>query len=474
MALETLASYPDDKALQFVAHLIDSALDLDRNDGNDKALIWCGELEQRPLAGANLPLLDYFRANAWNNRQRAENRDVRAAWNWDQQEALEQIRSLRRAVRQPEFEDLDAVRESQIFTNLASQLNSLGRFVEAVPMWTRALVYNPQFGMALGNRGLGLSEYGRALYDPGYRERFYLFAHRDLSAALADRADYAGYEDLHAKADFAQRRASLEAIIDVSKVERAVCGDDDAMGSTEDERRYRQWALAEGLFLNPLNDLGVHAIAARDVFGLPSFTTDLDEPPTLVGLFNQMKQEYVSARWMLYEGTTADGPHFSDRDVTLHNTLDYPTYSVAVEKVKAAFRIAYSLFDKIAFFLNDYKKLGVNAKSVYFRSIWYANQDARNGALRTEFADLQNWPFRGLFYLAKDLYEPSLQATAEPDAQQLYLIRNCLEHSYLKVHEMLLPGPREDNAWRDRLAYSVQREDFYRRRFGSSGWPGRA
>jgi hypothetical protein len=215
------------------------------------------------------------------------------------------------------------------------------------------------------------------------------------------------------------------------------------------------------LFLNPLNDLGIHAIAARDVFGLPSFTTDLHEPPTLIGLFNQMKQEYVSARWMLYEGTTQDGPHFSDRDVALHNTLDYPSYSVAVEKVKAAFRIAYSLFDKIAFFINDYEKLGVNAKNVYFRSIWYANQDARNGALRTEFTE--NWPLRGLFYLAKDLYEPSLQATAEPDAQQLYLIRNCLEHSYLKVHEILLPGSSLDDAWRDRLAYSVQREDFYRK-----------
>jgi hypothetical protein len=194
--------------------------------------------------------------------------------------------------------------------------------------------------MALGNRGLGLSEYGRALHDSGHRERFYLFAHRDLSAALSDLADYAGYEDAHAKAAFAERRSRLETIIEV---EEAVRRDDDAMGSTDDERRYRQWAVAEGLFLNPLNDLGVHAIATRDVFGLPSFTTDIDEPPTLVGLFNQMKQEYVSARWMLYEGTTAEGPHFSDRDVTLHNTLDYPTYSVAIEKVKAAFRIAYSL-----------------------------------------------------------------------------------------------------------------------------------
>jgi LA2681-like HEPN len=42
---------------------------------------------------------------------------------------------------------------------------------------------------------------------------------------------------------------------------------------------------------------------------------------------------------------------------SLYNTLDYPTYSVAIEKVKAAYRLAYSLFDKIAFFLNAYLDL---------------------------------------------------------------------------------------------------------------------
>jgi hypothetical protein len=48
----------------------------------------------------------------------------------------------------------------------------------------------------------------------------------------------------------------------------------------------------------------------------------LDEPPSLVGFFNQIKQEYVSARWSLYGGThSSSRAHFSDRDVTLTNTL---------------------------------------------------------------------------------------------------------------------------------------------------------
>ncbi|MGY3235627.1 tetratricopeptide (TPR) repeat protein [Bradyrhizobium sp. USDA 4448] len=462
MKLDNLARYADARAMEALGSLIDLSSDLDRDDGLDKALAWCDELEQRPLKGPDIPTLDYFRANAWHARQRTKHQAPNIAWSWDQPEALEQIRFLRRATRHPEFENLDTVRRAQIFTNLANLLNSLGRFVEAVPTWRRALSVNPRFGMALGNRGLGLSEYGRGLYDGGHAEVFLLFAHKDLTAALSPDADYAGYPDDDAQAAFARRQKHIEHLIDCAAVQKSLQMDGYPLGDTSEEQEYRRWVLANGLFLNPLNDLGPHSISARDIFGLPSFTTKMDEPPTLIGLFNQMKQEYISARCMLYEGMEADTPHFADRGVTLPNTLDYPSYSIAVEKVKAAFRIAYSLFDKIAFFLNDYAKLGINPKQIYFKTIWYSNQDWKRG-VRKEFLNSRNWPVRGLYWLSRDLFDAELQATAEPDAQELYIIRNCLEHSYLKVHEMLIPLTNREDMWLDRLAFSVQREDFFRR-----------
>jgi hypothetical protein len=80
--------------------------------------------------------------------------------------------------------------------------------------------------------------------------------------------------------------------------------------------------------------------------------------------------------------------------------------------------------------------------------------------IRDELVKLENWCLRGLFWLSKDLFDPELQDSAEPDAQELYVIRNCLEHSYLKVHEMLIGPLVADDPFRDRLAYSVQREAF--------------
>src|SRR5690606_15043991 len=84
------------------------------------------------------------------------------------------------------------------------------------------------------------------------------------------------------------------------------------------ELAYRKWCLAERLFLNDLNDLGMDPIAAADVLTLPSLTTALNSAqPSAFGFFNQMKQEFVTARYFFFRGTMADRPHFSDRDVTL-------------------------------------------------------------------------------------------------------------------------------------------------------------
>ncbi|MEI9803514.1 MAG: LA2681 family HEPN domain-containing protein [Pseudolabrys sp.] len=349
--MESLARLDDEKAFQYLGSLIDSAFHLGRPEGTDKALAWSDELEVRPLSAANQMLLDYFRANAWENRKNLHIHDKEKAWRWTQPEALQQILFLRRAVRRAEFPQWESVRQAEVLTNLANQLNTLGRFVEALNYWTRALVVRQNFGMALGNRGLALSIYARALFDNGHKRIFLLFSHHDLSAALSESAYYESEQDAPAKNAFRQRKEEIEALITIPKGKEPPKLHEHSIGDTDEERRYRQWVLYEKLFLTPLNDLGYHSIAACDTFTLPSFVTAINEPPTWIGFFNQMKQEYVSARWMLYEGMQVSAPHFSDKNVTLYNTLDYPSYSLAVERTKSAFRTAYSLFDKIGFFL---------------------------------------------------------------------------------------------------------------------------
>lgn len=462
MQSQGLGDVPSETAIGYIAQLIDISGDLGRANGISRALEWCDTLEHRALTDAEAALLQYFRANAWATRQEERRVGRASAWAWDQPEVQEQVLCLRRAANHPGFMELIPLRRCQILTNLANLLNTVGRFVEALEYWDRAIQIIPRFGMALGNRGYGLEHYARALYDQGHRAQMLFHAHQGLSAALSPQAWYEGEYDL-AKRSFVTEKAQIERVLDVAKASQIIDSHEHSLGSSEEEAQYRSWCLQSRLFLNPLNDIGTKSVGAHDVLSLPSYVTAIDEPPTLIGFFNQMKQEFISARWLLYEGAHTNQVHFSDRGVKLYNTLDYPSYSLAIEKVKAAFRIAYSILDKIGFFLNDYMALGLDPTKVYFKSIWYQKQKGGARTIRSEFNGSENWPFRGLFWLSKDLFDEDLREVTEPDAQALYEIRNHLEHKYLKVHEMPLAKTvhqRSDAMWTDRLAYSVSRRDF--------------
>jgi hypothetical protein len=463
MALPGIDDVPLDVALSRIGHLIDLSGDLQRPEGAIRALEWTDALERRGTPAADAALLEYFRANAWAVRRHARLGDRAAEWAWEQPELQKEIYHLRRALRHAGFERLSELRHCQICTNLGNALNTVGRFVEALEYWGRGLAINPRFAMALGNRAYGLTHYARALYDGGHQALFLRFAHDGFADATAPDAVLDSPQQNHVKRQFDARKVSLEALLGKKRLSRKLDLDQDQLGGSEEERAYRRWCLRLRLFLNPLNDLGEHTIAARDVLTLPDFVTAVEEPPTLIGVFNQMKQEFVSARWLLYDGCREEEPHFSDRDVLLYNTLDYPIYSLAIEKVKAAYRAAYSLFDKAAFFLNVYMKIGMQHGDVSFRKVWHGKDETGKRNVRAEFLGSENWPLRGLYWLSKDLFEPEFRDVTDPDARALAEIRNHLEHKYLKVHDPLVRVLEERCAsgpWNDRLAYSVQRPDF--------------
>jgi hypothetical protein len=165
-----------------------------------------------------------------------------------------------------------------------------------------------------------------------------------------------------------------------------------------------------------------------------------------------MKQEYVSARWTLYEGLTTKEPHFSDKDVPLHVTDPRPTLSLAIEKAKAAYRASYSIFDKVGFFLNAYMRLGIPERNVSFRSLWRSGDKK---TIRSEFDQTGNWGFCALYWLAKDFFEKENDEVAEPQARHLSDIRNYLEHKYLRITTDEPAGGLPDD-----LALMVSREQF--------------
>jgi hypothetical protein len=455
-----IAGVDDESALERIGQLIDDSGDLRSVEGLEYGLTLCRELRERTDSERISAISLYFESNAFESLRRLR-RGHDELWEWEQPEYEEQIVLLRRADRLAEQGAVDVVRRAQIATNLANALSHVGRAVEAIVYWNKALQLGPPFPMARGNRGLGLYYYGQRTDDP--RHQFLLLRH-----AWADLKEAAN-ASIHpgVKERFSVLADKIEHFFGVERLTRDFDLNTYSLGKSDDEIAYRRWALQKYLFLNPLNDLGPNTISAADTLMLPGIVVPLSEGPYYLGFFNQMKQEFVSARYLYFAGISSSGSHFSDRDVKLTDTLDYPSYSLAAEQVKATFRIAYSIFDKVAYFLNHYLHLAIPENDITFRTLWYRGRKREKG-IREELINLRNTPLQGLFWMSKDLYErkPGFEGSLEPDAQEIATIRNCIEHKYLKLHEFGRPMKAESEAAKalaDTLAYSVGRNEFERK-----------
>ena len=253
----------------------------------------------------------------------------RSAECWEQE-----IVSLRRASNAPGFQDLHRTLQCPILTNLGNRLSSLGRFTEAIDSFDRALAIDPRFGMAWGNRGITFVQLLRALphlpHAPGLcsTAAFIQAASESLKTACSLPLQDGSKELFQAYAAFIDDRPSAR--------EESFDPTSGSLGIGKMEQEYRRWSLANRFFLNPLNDLGPVPAAAEDTLHLPAVTVDIGSGPYFEGFYNQLKQEFVSARYLLYEGATSQHPHFSDARVRLYDTMDYPVYGLAGEKVKCA------------------------------------------------------------------------------------------------------------------------------------------
>lgn len=194
--------------------------------------------------------------------------------------------------------------------------------------------------------------------------------------------------------------------------------------------------------MNPLNDLPLeHSCFAADTLQLPGIVTSIKQKdvPIYFGLFNQIKQEYIYARYLCYQGQFfSDEPHYADKETCLVNLYDYPQYSIRIEHEKAAFRSLYSLFDKVAFFANIYWNLGIRERDITFHSIWKEESGhGHNKYKHTAIDAANNVSLLSIKWIYKD-FNDRFGDSAHPELQKFNILRNALEHKYVKVHSGLL------------------------------------
>lgn len=321
-----------------------------------------------------------------------------------------------------------------LYTNYANALNRIGKTIEAIEYYQRALAINPKFGMALGNCGIAYITYANIMYDLGHRNILHYFAFRYLSTALVYKnnlhpeaiqcfSDYLSSYDESFKEEFLEKKLELVTY---------------SLGEAEYEIDYRTWVLREHLYLNPMNELYItESFIATDSLQLPSMSMKVIDGLNYKfhSMFNYLKQEYISARFNFFECTKlVKEIHFADRGTHLIDTLDYTSFSIRLEKLKLSYRSLYSLFDKTAYFLNEYFGLGIRERDITFRSIWRSRKDGKNGyTYKCTLPYKNNYALNAIYWLFKDL-SVKLQSATNPYAEKYSMLRNALEHKFVNVY----------------------------------------
>jgi hypothetical protein len=339
--------------------------------------------------------------------------------------------------------------KAQALTNLANSYDDLGRDVDALAAYDRALGLDPGFAMAVGNRGTTLL--GIAAFMGDHHPRVLVDAAQALDTALADPEQIIRFGGQSALDSFQAKRAQIKG--DTSPMEGGTPAD-----WTDPHLR---WCAKHALFLHV--SMVCLSADAREVDPLffRGVTVGLsDEEQTranaIVDAFNALKQDYIAARYLLWLATDDQSPitEHADAVTTRARFLDTNTYGewgIQSGLASQVFAAVINLLDKVASFVHLYLATGRASTQVYFRGFWGTRQQRgspllMDPELAAQFAGIGN---RGLLALC------DLSCDLERDTPLNMMVRrrHSATHRFLSVHWMLVDPRNDPSGWLERVTW---------------------
>lgn len=206
------------------------------------------------------------------------------------------------------------------------------------------------------------------------------------------------------------------------------------------DKIYRRWCASNILFLNGSNDIDMETMIHKDTilyndFSFPNQTHTI-QSRFFQNFLNSLTQEFISLRWLLFDTVNKpkDKVHFADNDLLNHRS-SINIYNIRTDSLKMVYRMAYSLFDKIAYFLNHYYNLKIPNHKASLNHIWFEKENSNN-PMKNFFTQKNNDALKALYWLSKDLYGYEKVKKPSKFVKKISHLRNMMEHSYLQVTEL--------------------------------------
>jgi len=354
---------------------------------------------------------------------------------------------FREATRLCDYHDPNI--NKQTWVNYGNCLDTLGRGVEALYAYDEALKIDKYFSMAIGNKAKALRFF--ADISGAYRGAIYLEAYQALKSILNNQ-DLISIGGVRAKKSFEEELHKIESVFkdkeDLKKI--LTHRNYNPTGLSEFEKFYLEYCIKEKLFLNfHVHENKCEASITDPIF--ISLITKLEDEDTFYQFakyINQIKEDYAVARLLFVQSQFKRGDFDSiSRRTTFANTLDYSQFNLYFGLLKAAFKEAYNILDKIAVFINDYYKLEIPEDRIYFTSIWYCSNCRK---IRDEILESKNISLYALYDIYQDFksgYYKRIQS-----------IRNASTHRKLVIFDSMLTK-RDKKDDKHNIGYSTMLDE---------------
>jgi len=334
---------------------------------------------------------------------------------------------------------------SCIETNLANSLKDQGRLFCCIPYLNSAIKqHNPIAMISIAQNELHLAS---ALYDPSHEEYHLFIAYKHIVQGLKYKEFLfeEQQEAFHEDGSLMRFKRWFEENFNQSSFE--IYENEKYDYESRKQKEYLSWCAKHTLFINDLNDVLNSEIVYQDIITLPNLRYNLNQSLSMHeslmyhGNFDELKNEYCYARYLFHTAVSIpfDTKHFFNDTYPHVNDMSHSITNLKSSHYKTAFRVLYSLFDKIAYLLHRFLKLNdiKDDSKISFDAI-FRDITKRNKWVPHPLLKESSNPFiHALFYILKDIRDVK-DATPttrwlDPDAKLFTEIRNAIEHRSLKI-----------------------------------------
>ena len=335
---------------------------------------------------------------------------------------------------------------SKIETNLASRYSSQGRVLCCIPHYDIAISIddNPVAIIAKANNEIFL---GHSLYDNGHSQ-YHCYIANELIIKGMENIDQLYPEQrtpLEEGGELYNFKKWFEELFEISAFN--YFKEHTEKFTSQEQKDYLEWCASKKLFLNDLNDVCEYPITYQDIFGLPSFIQSLNSSLTMSeelcyhGNYDELKNDYCYARYLIFSSKdiSVDTLHMFNSTYQPVDDMTYSINNLKVAQYKSAFRIVYSIFDKIAYLISRF--FGLNKlkhdKNISIDNLFREIESKNKWKPHKKLKDSDNHFIHALFYILKDIRKVDgsdlVARWLDPNAVAFADIRNAMEHRSLKI-----------------------------------------